>query len=318
MLPALADTKPSLADVFPSCLSAIRGEQNRLRLPPVRTAIVLLVDGLGSAALAARAGHARTLHASSTTLQSGFPTTTASALATLTTGTAPGQHGLVGYSVLDAANDRVINQLSGWDGIDPFTWQPQPTIFEQAVDAGYAATVIAPGRYRDSPFTHAVLRGATFVAAESIAERLEAATTLSGLIYVYVPELDKLAHQHGVESTQWTVALESLDGLVASLRLAVDVGMLVTADHGVIDVMPHNHILYDTVPELMAGSQIFRHFLQARGAGLGVGDIPFVNRNSGFAFEGAGGRVARERRLAQLGGDEGAGSRGRLVRRGAP
>ena len=253
MLPALSDTKPSLADVFPSCLAAIRGEENRLRLPAVRAAIVLLVDGLGSAALAARAGHARTLHAASSTIQSGFPTTTASALATLTTGTAPGQHGLVGYSVLDAAHDRVINQLSGWDGIDPLTWQPQPTIFEQAVDAGHTATVIAPGRYRDSPFTHAVLRGATFVAAESIAERLEVATTLSGLVYVYVPELDKLGHQHGVESSQWTVALEGLDGLVAAMRLPADAGMLVTADHGMIDVAPHNHILYDTVPELMAG-----------------------------------------------------------------
>ncbi len=253
MLPALADTKPSLADVFPSCLSAIRGEENRLRLPPVRAAIVLLVDGLGSAALAARAGHARTLAAAAKTIQSGFPTTTASALATLTTGTAPGDHGLVGYAVLDAARDRVINQLSGWDGIDPLTWQPRPTVFEQAVDAGFSATVIAPGRYRDSPFSRAVLRGAAFVAAESIAERLDAATSLSGLVYVYVPELDTLAHQHGVESPQWTVALENLDGQVAALRLPTDAGMLVTADHGMIDVAPHNHILFDTVPELMAG-----------------------------------------------------------------
>jgi hypothetical protein len=253
MLPARADTKPSLADVFPSCLAAIRGEENRLRLSPVRTAIVLLVDGLGAAALAARAGHARTLLAASTTIQSGFPTTTASALATLTTGTAPGQHGLVGYSVLDAAKNRVINQLSGWDGLDPLSWQPQPTYFERAADAGIGATVIAPARYRDSPFSRAVLRGATFVAAETIAERLAVACTLSGLVYAYVPELDKLAHQFGVESPQWTVALESLDAQVSALRLPADVGMLVTADHGVIDVAPHNHILFDTVPELMAG-----------------------------------------------------------------
>ena len=37
------------------------------------------------------------------------------------------------------------------------------------------------------------------------------------------------------------------------MRLPGDAGMLVTADHGMIDVAPHNHILYDTVPELMAG-----------------------------------------------------------------
>ncbi len=253
MLPALSDTKPSLADVLTSCLAAIRGEENRLGLPPVRTAIVLLVDGLGAAALKERAGHARTLLATAATLQSGFPTTTASALATLTTGTTPGQHGMVGYSVLDAANDRIINQLSGWDGIDPLAWQPQPTIFEQAVDAGYAATVIAPGRYSDSPFTRAVLRGAAFVAAETIAERLAAAAQVEGLVYVYVPELDKAGHAYGAASPQWTVALEAVDSAVAALRLPADTGMLVTADHGVIDIPPHNHILYDGVPELMAG-----------------------------------------------------------------
>ena len=254
MLPALSDTKPSLADVFPSCLAALRGEQNRLHLAPVRTAIVLLVDGLGAAALAARAGHARTLAAASTTMQSGFPTTTASALATLTTGTRPGTHGLVGYSVLDAAHDRVINQLSGWDGIDPLTWQSQPTTFEQAVGAGVAATVIAPARYRDSPFSRAVLRGAAFVAAESIAERLEAATTVSGLVYVYVPELDKAGHAHGWESDEWTHALEAVDSAVRSfVAAAPGAGLIVTADHGVIDVPPHAHVLYDSEPELMSG-----------------------------------------------------------------
>ena len=257
MLPALRSDRPSLADVFPSCLSALRGEPNALGLPAVRAAIVLLVDGLGATALAARAGHARTLLASSSTMQSGFPTTTASALATLTTGTAPGQHGLVGYSVLDAANNRIINQLSGWEGIDPSVWQNQPTIFETSVDAGFAATVIAPGRYRDSPYTQAVLRGAAFIAAASISDRLEAASRAAaqgaGLIYVYVPELDKAAHHWGVESPQWTVALESLDAQISSFGLLNDAGMLVTADHGVVDVAPHNHILYDTVPELMAG-----------------------------------------------------------------
>ncbi len=52
----------------------------------------------------------------------------------------------------------------------------------------------------------------------------------------------------------------------------------VTGDAGIV----HQHL---------DGSQIFRHFFQAGGAGLGVGDIPFVNRNSGFALEGSGGRI---------------------------
>ena len=259
MLPALRTDRLSLADVFPSCLAALAGEENPLGLPAVRTAIVLLVDGLGSQALAARAGHARTLAAAAKPMQSGFPTTTASALATLTTGLTPGQHGLVGYSVLDAAHGRVINQLSGWDGIDPLQWQDRPTGFERAVDAGYRATVVASDRYRESPFTHAVLRGAAFVSGSSIADRLDAAARLARepgsphLVYVYIPEVDAAGHAHGSDSPQWTHALEAVESAVSSLRLPEDAGLLVTADHGVIDVAAHNHILYDSVPALVDG-----------------------------------------------------------------
>ena len=259
MLPALRSDALSLADVFPSCLAALRGEPNRLGLPEVRAAIVLLVDGLGAQALRDRAGHARTLSASASSIDSGFPTTTSSALATLTTGARPGQHGLVGYAVLDAANDRMINQLSGWEGLDPATWQAMPTVFEQARDDGFRATAVLPQRYHDSPFTRAVLRGATFVAGATIAERLAAAAQLLAtpgapqLVYVYVHELDKAGHAYGSESPQWTAALETLDAGVRDLELPKDVGLVVTADHGMIDIAAHNQVVFDTVPELVAG-----------------------------------------------------------------
>ena len=127
MLPAPKTLRPSLADVMPACLSSISGQENRLGLPRASRVVVLLVDGLGAAALKSRAGHARalmSLMSGSSVIDSGFPTTTAAALATLTTGTAPGQHGMVGYTVLDPANDRVLKQLSGWDDrIDPDAWQ---------------------------------------------------------------------------------------------------------------------------------------------------------------------------------------------------
>lgn len=259
MLPGLSSDALSLADVMPSCLAALCGEANRLGLPAVRAAIVLLVDGLGALALRERAGHARTLSASGASIDSGFPTTTASALATLTTGTRAGQHGLVGYTVLDAGHDRLINQLSGWEGLDPHVWQGMPTVFEQTVDAGLRATAIMPTRYHDSPFTHAVLRGAAYVAGATIADRLAAAAALLAspgapqLIYVYVYELDKAGHAYGAQSEQWTAALEDLDAAVREFALPQDVGLIVTADHGMIDVAPHGQVIFDTVPELMDG-----------------------------------------------------------------
>lgn len=264
MLPATKSHRLSLADVLPSCLSAIQGLPNTLGLPAVDAAIVLLVDGLGAAALSASAGHARTLApmlAPRNVIAAKFPTTTASALATLTTGTASGVHGLVGYSVLDAANDRVVNQLSGWDDrIDPLTWQSQPTVFETATDAGIRSFAIGAERYRSSGFTQAILRGAEYRSGSSILERFtEARRILDGspraLIYLYVPELDQIGHAKGASSPEWTAALETLDAAVRDFAstLGRREGLLLTADHGMLDVPESSHVLFDTVPGLLDG-----------------------------------------------------------------
>ncbi len=248
-----------------SCLASIAGRPNRLGLRPVDNAIVLLVDGLGADSLRARSGHARTLAAALTgrsVIDSGFPTTTAAALATLTTGTRPGAHGLVGYTAFDAANDRVVNQLSGWDELaDPLAWQAVPTLFETAVAAGFEAVVVAPERYRDSGFTQAVLRGARFESAASIADRMSRVAELvhargpHSLIYVYVPELDQAGHAHGQDSDDWITALETTDGEVRRLIRALGPrdGLIVTADHGMLDVPKHAHVHYDALPGLLDG-----------------------------------------------------------------
>ena len=264
MLPATKSHRFSLADVVPSSFLSLDGKPNLLSLPPVHKAVVLLVDGLGASVLKAREGHARTLApllGGASTIGARFPTTTAAALATLTTGETPGIHGLVGYTALDPAADRVVNQLNGWEGrLDPATWQRAPTLFERAKDAGLASFAVGAERYRSSGFTKAVLRGAEYRGAVSIADRLDEARRVldeidRGLIYVYVPELDQASHSAGWQSPLWTAALEELDGAVR--RFAAELrrgeGMLLTSDHGVLDVPQSSHILFDTDPGLVDG-----------------------------------------------------------------
>ena len=261
MLPAPKSDAASLADVLRSSSQAIRGESNRLGLPPVDNAVVVLVDGLGAELLKSRSGHARTMASALTgksVIESGFPTTTAAALASLTTGVAPGQHGLVGYTVLDPAHDRVVNQLSGWDDrLDPATWQLAPTLFEQAAAEGIDAIAIGPERYADSGFTHAVLRGARYLPASTIADRMQAALAElrspgRHLAYLYVPELDQAAHAHGADSADWIRALETTDAALATLTAGLGRrdGLLLTADHGLLDIPEHNHVLLGDGPLL--------------------------------------------------------------------
>ena len=260
-LPSARARRYSLADVLPNCLEALSGRRAALGLRPVNHAVVLLADGLGLSALEARAGHARTLASrlgSDGPISSIFPTTTAAALATLATGELPGQHGLVGYSVLDAAHDRVVNQLTGWDD-DGMTadWQRLPTLFQAADASGLTSIAIGPARYAESGFTRAVLRGAEYRAGASIADRLarahEALAGPPALIYVYVPELDTASHAHGLESPNWVNALEELDAAVGRFapHLGPAHGLVVTADHGVIDVPHEAQVVVD--PDLLRG-----------------------------------------------------------------
>ena len=262
MLPAAKTHRFSLADVLPNCLEAVLGRRGRLGLAPVTHAVVLLADGLGLEALTVRRGHARTLAsrlALDAPIGAGFPTTTAAAIATLTTGELPGRHGLVGYTVLDPEHDRVVNQLTGWDErLDPATWQRMPTVFERAGESGVASFAIGHGRFRDSGFTAAVLRGAEYLAADVLETRIDRAIELLSrpgpiLVYLYVSDLDTIAHSHGVESGEWTRALESLDAVVARLVRALSPrqGLLVTADHGIVDIPPEAQIIVG--PELLAG-----------------------------------------------------------------
>ncbi len=264
MLPAVSRDAISLADVLQSCLLSTLGRPNRLDLAPVGQAIVVLIDGLGVEALRARAGHARVLSAAlspRSIIHSGFPTTTAAAIATLTTGASPGRHGLVGYSVLDAAHGRVVNQLTGWDDrLDPLSWQRVPTIFERASEVGVSSAAIGPERFRDSGYTKAVLRGAKYHGASRIVDRMLqaaelAAPGLSALNYVYVPELDIASHAYGWQSRAWIEALEETDAALRRLTAALgpNTGLLVTADHGVLDVDARSHVLFDSVSALVDG-----------------------------------------------------------------
>lgn len=228
----------------------MRGEPNPLRLPAVTGAIVLLIDGLGAAQLGQRAGHARTLaSAPGGSLDAGFPSTTAVALASLTTGALAGEHGIVGYDAL-VPGAGVRNQLRDWGGpMDPAVYQRLPTLLEQT-----PSVAIGEPKHAGGGFTNAVLRGAEFRGGRSMAERFslaEQAARERRLVYLYVPELDRIGHEHGWQHSAWIDALEQLDGHVSALAASLprETGLVVTADHGMVDVDASAHLI--APPELL-------------------------------------------------------------------
>ncbi len=217
-----------------------------------RSAVLVVIDGLGIVQLRAHAGHARRLSALVTKKSVGhsvFPSTTAAALTSLLTGCDPGVHGLVGYRTMNTQTGQLANQLSGWehDGLDPATWQRCATIFERAAATGRRTFAVGPSEYVGSGFTQAVLRGADYVSADNLRERFAKALSLAdendgSVVYCYMPEVDKAGHKRGVDSARWLAALEDVDAALAP-RIPDGVGVLITADHGMVDVPRTRHVL---------------------------------------------------------------------------
>ncbi|CAB4911076.1 unannotated protein [freshwater metagenome] len=254
MLPSRESSLRRLTDVLPSCFASmgVGDFTNALDLPTARCVVLVLVDGLGYFNLADGLGHAsflRSNFADTRQLSTVFPSTTATALASLATGVDPGEHGMLGYQIRNPASGRIINQLSGLSDVsDIESWLGVPTLHQTARLLGAESIVVGLPRFEDSLLTKVVHAGAAYRGANSMAERaqvaIQQARTGTHLVMLYVPELDQKAHAHGVTSGEWLVALEELDGMLRTLVAEVpsDTAVYVTADHGVIDVPADLHI----------------------------------------------------------------------------
>ncbi|CAN1644689.1 Type I phosphodiesterase/nucleotide pyrophosphatase/phosphate transferase [Candidatus Nanopelagicaceae bacterium] len=234
--------------------------------------LVFLVDGLGADLLSKYADVAPSLsrmvmHGTVTT---SFPSTTATSLATLTTGEMPGAHGMLGYTVqVPRSGGRVLNSLKWDERVDPVMWQPVPTLFEGASAEGISTTHVAAKRYENTGFTRAVFRGANYkganVSADLISETVAALQKSPSFVYLYVNDVDSAGHSDGVGSEKWIAALKSVDELVKALMQKLPKGTRIwlTADHGMINVEEkivmgqENELLADIA--VIAGEPRMRH-----------------------------------------------------------
>jgi hypothetical protein len=275
----------TLGDVLPGAAAALGVPVRRGDLPAdpldltaalggARRVLVLLVDGLGADLLRTHADLAPTLAALAQPvgdLSAPCPSTTPVSLATLGTGLPPGSHGILGFVTDVPGEDRTLNHVQWRDDPDPNVWQAQPTVFEQAEAAGIATTAVGPYAYAGSGLTRAVYRGATYTGAVShgdlcaLALRALAATPRA-LVYGYIPELDLTGHVRGVDSPSWRAQLEFVDRIVEHLvtGLPDDAALLVTADHGMLDVPADTRFDLDAEPALTDGVRVLAGEPRAR------------------------------------------------------
>jgi hypothetical protein len=212
---------------------------------PMGRELLFLIDGFGQDVIEKYAELMPTMSRMFNfgTIRTSFPSTTATSLATLTTGELPGTHGMLGYTVqVPRSGGRILNALKWDERVDPEIWQPVQTLFQRASESEITVTHVAAKRYENSGFTRAVFRGAHYkganVVADLISETKTALQATPSFVYLYVNDLDSAGHSDGVGSDKWIAALSMIDQMVAQLMKEVPKGtrMWITSDHGMVNV----------------------------------------------------------------------------------
>lgn len=231
-----------------------------LGLRPADTVVVVLIDGLGKQMLLERGGHApflRSALSAARTLTSGFPSTTATSITMLGTGLVPGATGILGYSVRDPASGELTNMISWGGAAKPEEWQRCPTLLERVAALGVGVVSVGRESFRDSGLTRAALRGGRFTTGTTFADRVDGALRAvrersTRLVYLYTGEIDTVGHHKGWRSWEWGEETATVDFELARLVRSVPRGttVLITADHGMVDVHHDDKIDVGRTPAL--------------------------------------------------------------------
>jgi len=230
--------------------------------------VLLVLDGLGYDYLMQH-GEGSVLHQHlQHSITSVAPPTTATAITTFLTGLAPQQHGLTGWftwfrelgSVLAVLpfKPRCSNEALGRAGISAEALYGHVPVFDRLQVKSYS---LCPDWLAQSDFNRAHLGRAELQPYQDLDDcltriaRTVRAHDKQKYIYAYWPGFDRLAHQQGVGSEAVTEHFAELDaGFARLLNSLAGSGttVMVTADHGFVDIPDQQRIHLDAHPVMKA------------------------------------------------------------------
>jgi len=245
---------------YPAC-ALLNGKP----LGAARRILLLVVDGLGWNHLTASAAGGELQSRCLGPLSSVAPPTTAAAIPVFLTGLPPARHGFTGWftwlrelGCVSAVLPHVTRH-----GRLPLPAEPGPLplsgcrpLFEQLP---VESLVLSPKHIAGSVFNRAFSQGAKVHAYKDMKgffHRLSALLRRGRerrYVYAYWPQLDTLAHDHGIGSRPVADHLAAFDQAFGRLLREIqgsDTVVLVTADHGFVDVPPERVLHLDAHPEM--------------------------------------------------------------------
>jgi hypothetical protein len=233
---------PNVSGVVPALLGVRPVSWLPAPVADARATVLLVLDGLGWHALTGHPGCLPELRAfTGGQITTVVPSTTPAALTSITTGLPPSRHGITGFRI---RHDRGVLNAIRWQLADGGR-APDPThVQRNAVFAGRPVPVVTKAMFRTTGFTGVHLRGTEFhgwQTTSSLVEHVRAVVAAGApFVYAYYPGVDEIAHAYGLESRYYPAELAAVDRLVGEVLDALpgDVALLVTADHGQVQVGP--------------------------------------------------------------------------------
>jgi hypothetical protein len=238
----------------------------RRRVDSGERVVLILLDAFGLEFLERHRDHPLIQRLDITPLTSQFPSTTTAHVPTVHFGIPVHEHGLYEWNILEPALGEIICPLrfnptgAEEEGelvgrLEPSVLSPGPTFYESLA---VSCIVSQPSRLAGS-FTAIATRGAQLVGFRRLGEGVRAlgeAFAAPGsdhrYAFMYWDLIDRAGHDHGPGSTEFAVACRrSLDEVWGAIEALRGVTVLVTADHGQIDVSPDRvDYLDDLWPDL--------------------------------------------------------------------
>lgn len=210
-------------------------------------------------------------------LTSIFPSQTTNALTTLNTGLTPQQHGLFEHFLYLKEVDTIVNTLTFEPvpskrrnaliekGFNPNIMFNGKTVHDTLTEAGVKTFAHIFGSYAYSPCVKLLFNKCTIVPSlrssdlvVNLKKNLEKQTG-PAYFFVHLTNLDTIAHQYGPSSYEYNTELSVMSGLLQKElvekidpKTAKETLLMVTSDHGGIDINPEETTMLNGFHEMIA------------------------------------------------------------------
>ncbi|MGH4123393.1 MAG: alkaline phosphatase family protein [Clostridium sp.] len=207
-------------------------------------------------------------------LTSQFPSTTTAHVTTALSGEPVYEHGLYEWFYYEPEADDIITAFLFKEArkkgietlknknIDPKSFLPKKSFFKDLLENGIKSTVYQPSFINDSTYSSVMCKDATVKGYHEYEDLFESLSkdliknNEKEYFYVYLPDIDHIAHEKGNCSEEFKEAMEKLlkhmDKFYKNGKESFEnTAIMISADHGQVDTdLSRKYYLNDIIPDI--------------------------------------------------------------------